>query len=234
MAKLFREGLRGEPLKQTEVGEIPESWDVVPFEELFDVQQGKAVSPRSRQGLRPRPFLRTVNVLWGRTDLTTLDRMDFSYEETARLSLAKGDLLVCEGGDVGRTAMWTSDRSDCGFQNHIHRARRRSDAIEPRFYMHWMEHAITQRNLYLSQANRTTIPNLSASRLRALRVPEPPDAREQAQIGGAISLVEDRIELAQKARKASSEVFTGALQDLLTGGIRVSESVEAHQLAEEG
>ena len=86
----------GEAVRLTEVGNLPASWTVVPLGEAFDVQQGKALSPSARSGHSPRPFLRTANVLWGRLDLRTVDRMDFTDEEVSRLSLKPGDLLVCE------------------------------------------------------------------------------------------------------------------------------------------
>jgi len=221
MAKVFREGLRGERLKQTEIGEIPESWEVVRFDSIFDVQQGKAVSPKSRVGLRRRPFLRTINVLWGDVDLGELDEMDFSEGESARLDLVEGDLLICEGGGVGRTAMWKSGPVGCGFQNHIHRARRRTEEIDPRFFVQWMAHAITQRGLYISQANRTTIPNLPASRLRSFLVPNPPTREEQAQIGTSLAAIDDRLHAASRVRKTNVELFERTLSKTMSGELRV-------------
>jgi len=64
------------------------------------------MSPKGRLGISPQPFLRTVNVLWSRMDLSTLGYMDFTDKEITRLRLQPGDLLVCEGGEIGRTAMW--------------------------------------------------------------------------------------------------------------------------------
>jgi hypothetical protein len=77
------------------------------------------MSPESRSGKRSTPFLRTSNVLWGRLDLSSLDHMDFTEEQLKKLSLKKGDLLICEGDDVGRTAMWREEIPICSYQNHI-------------------------------------------------------------------------------------------------------------------
>jgi type I restriction enzyme S subunit len=71
----------------------------------YYIQQGKAISGKHRQGKAPYPFLRTSNVYWGQLDLTSLDTMDFSDQERERLQLKRGDLLVCEGGEIGRTAI---------------------------------------------------------------------------------------------------------------------------------
>jgi type I restriction enzyme S subunit len=222
MAKLFREGLRGETLKQTEIGEIPESWDIVRLGDLFDIQQGKALSQGARQGSNPRPFLRTSNVLWGRVDLSDLDEMDFSPSESSRLSLLQGDLLVCEGGDIGRTAIWTLSGTDHGFQNHIHRLRRRSADIIPPFFMYWMEVAMISRRLYLSHGNRTTIPNLSASRLRSFPLPRP-QRDEQLQIADILSSLASHLDLAERRRELSRRVFETFLQLMVTGRLRLRD-----------
>ena len=92
--------------RMTEIGELPEDWEIAKLGDLFEIQQGKALSPKHREGKSPHRFLRTSNVLWGRIDLSTLDEMDFTDKELVRLSLIPGDLLVCEGGEIGRTALW--------------------------------------------------------------------------------------------------------------------------------
>jgi type I restriction enzyme S subunit len=140
---------------------LPEGWHLATIADLFDIQQGKALSPKAKEGISPKPFLRTANVLWGHLDLTNVDEMDFSDEEVNRLELKKGDLLVCEGGDIGRTAMWEGQLSICMYQNHIHRLRKKVWDIDPTFFMFWMQSAITQQGLYAGEGNKTTIPNLS-------------------------------------------------------------------------
>src|SRR5439155_11732142 len=79
-------------------------WPTTTVGDLFDIGAGKSVTPAARHGERRYPFLRTANTLWGRLDLTKVDSMHFSDEEIATKSLQKGDLLVCEGGDIGRSA----------------------------------------------------------------------------------------------------------------------------------
>jgi len=142
--------------------------------EIFDVKQGVAMSPRRRQGVSPYPFLRTLNVLWGRIDLSTLDEMDFNKEEVNKLSLKSGDLLICEGGEVGRTAIWRGELEVCLYQNHIHRLRGINENLVPEFYMYWMHAAFKVFHSYIGQASDTTISNLSGNRLKSFLVPKPP------------------------------------------------------------
>jgi len=176
-----------EELNMTEIGLLPREWGLGTLGDIFYVQQGKALSPKSRQGISPRPFLRTANVLWGHLNLSTVDKMDFSEEEAARLALKPGDLLVCEGGDIGRTAMWHGELPACYYQNHIHRLRPKTDNASPEYYMYWMQAALLLLDLYLGQANRTTIPNLSGARLKSFVVPVPPVV-EQKKIAAVLSL----------------------------------------------
>lgn len=228
MAKLFREGLRGEPLKETEIGEVPESWEVAQLGGLFDLQQGKALSQRAQRGVSPRPFLRTSNVFWGRVDLTTVDSMDFDAQEAQRLSLTPGDLLVCEGGEIGRTAMWTLPGTAFSFQNHLHRLRSRSAEVFPEFFMYWMEVAFLQRRLYGGQGNRTTIPNLSASRLRGFSVPRP-KRDEQLSIARVVSVIGDSLVSAERKLDLLRSGFSAMLEGLLSGSLRLLASA-ARQL----
>lgn len=222
MQKLFTEGLRHTEFKETEIGEIPKSWEVVKLGDIFDIQQGKAMSPKSRLGISPHPFLRTVNVLWGRIDLSTLDYMDFSDEEIAKLRLRIGDLLVCEGGEIGRTAMWRGEIEVCGYQNHIHRLRKRRQDIWPEFYMHWMQTAFLIFGLYAGEEIKTTIPNLSGGRLKSFPIPFP-HIQEQQQIAHILSTVDKKIETEEKRKVMLKELFKTMLHKLMTGEIRLKD-----------
>ena len=189
----------------TELGPLPEDWRVVRLGDVFEIQQGKALSRKKDKGIRPRPFLRTANVLWGKLDLTTLDQMDFSPEEEERYTLTEGDLLVCEGGEIGRTAMWEGQLTKVYYQNHLHRLRRKTSRADPRFYMYWLQASFTLLGLYGGVGNKTTIPNLSRSRLAAFRIPLPP-LPEQRAIAHVLRTV-------QAAREATEGVIT-ALREL--------------------
>jgi type I restriction enzyme S subunit len=208
------------PLKDTEIGAVPVGWEVVRLGEVFDIMQGKSLSARQNKGLRPRPFLRTSNVYWGYVVLSKLDVMDFSEDEEQKFALREGDLLVCEGGEVGRTAMWEGQMQGIYYQNHIHRLRAK-DKVSPPFVMYWLQTAFTLLNLYSGSSNKTTIPNLSQGRLMAFSIPLPP-LPEQRAIARILTAVDAKIAAEEKRKAALQTLFKTMLHQLMTGQIRVN------------
>jgi type I restriction enzyme S subunit len=211
------------PLQETEIGPIPEHWQVVRLGEVFEIQQGKSLSPKSRMGSRKRPFLRTANVLWGYIDLSVVDEMHFEEVEEKRLALKPGDLLVCEGGDIGRTAIWEGQLPLCLYQNHLHRLRAVRPNAFPMFYMYWMQAAWTLFGLYGGEGNKTTIPNLSQSRLSSFPIPLPP-LPEQREIARILQAVDRRIHAEEAYACALDDLFETLLHELMSGRKRVVEA----------
>jgi type I restriction enzyme S subunit len=200
-------------------GELPEGWDSTTIGAAFDVRQGKSLSAGRQTGLTNKPFLRTSNVLWGKLMLDHLDRMDFTSKECEALALQPGDLLVCEGGDIGRTAIWNGELEDCFFQNHLHRLRKRVDDIEPSFVMYWMQAAIKLWNRYEGHGNSTTIPNLSRSRLLEFEFAKPP-LPEQRAIARVLSKLQEAVEVQDKIIATLKELKAATLAKLFREGLR--------------
>ncbi len=208
--------------KVTEIGVIPEEWEVTRLGNLFEMQQGITLCRESGPGKFLKPFLRTSNVFWGRIDLTKLDSMYFSEKQLQSLTLKSKDLLICEGGDIGRTAIWEEQITECCHQNHLHRLRAKNGlGITPEFYMYWMQFGMLIRGLYSEEGNKTTIPNLSRSRLSNFTIPLPP-LPEQKQIADILSAVDSKIEGEENKAKALDAVFKTLLENLMTGKIRVN------------
>lgn len=111
--------------------DIPDSWEWARVDTLFHHNTGKALNSANTKG-NYREYITTSNLYWNYFKLDSLKKMLFTDEEIDKCSLKKGDLLVCEGGDIGRAAIWNYDIPMC-IQNHIHRLRAYS-AVETKFY----------------------------------------------------------------------------------------------------
>ena len=195
------------------------NWNWRPLGDLFDIGAGKTMSAAARAGADKVPFLRTSNVLWDEIDLTQVDEMSISPTELVDKRLTAGDLLVCEGGEIGRAAVWDGRVALMSFQNHLHRLRRIRDDVDARFYVYFLQSAFTQLGIFEGAGNKTTIPNLSRNRLGALDVPHPPMAEQQS-IARALAKVREAVTVHDKATSTALELKHAVMSDLFTRGLR--------------
>jgi len=198
---------------------INEAWPLRPLGELFEMGAGKTMSAAGRDGEDKTPFLRTSNVLWDEIDLTTVDEMAIPKYELPGKLLRPGDLLVCEGGEIGRAAIWDGDVEVMSFQNYLHRLRPLVDEVEPRFYVYFLQSAFTQLGIFEGAANKTTIPNLSRNRLAALNVPHP-RLNEQQGVVAALARVREANRLHDRSCVLAQELKRAAMRELFTRGLR--------------
>jgi type I restriction enzyme S subunit len=195
---------------------IKHDWPLRPLGELFDISAGKTMSAAARAGTNKIPFLRTSNVFWDRLDLSSLDEMSVPQHELPEKLLEPGDLLVCEGGEIGRAAIWDGSVERITFQNHLHRLRPKRDDVEPRFYVFFLQSAFTQLGIFEGAGNKTTIPNLSRNRLAALMVPHPL-LEDQQYVVRVLDTVREAMALQEKRQDLLTELFSGSLFTLITG-----------------
>jgi type I restriction enzyme S subunit len=195
------------------------NWNWRPLGELFDIGAGKTMSAAARAGADKVPFLRTSNVLWDEIDLTQVDEMSISPTELVDKSLKDGDLLVCEGGEIGRAAVWDGRVPVMSFQNHLHRLRRKQDDVDAHFYVYFLQSAFTQLGIFEGAGNKTTIPNLSRNRLAALDVPHPPKLEQQS-VAQVLAKVREAITVHDKATSTALELKHAVMNDLFMRGLR--------------
>lgn len=112
--------------------DILDSWRWIRIDNLFQHNTGKALNSSNTQGVL-HPYITTSNVYWGYFNLECIKEMLFTQDEFAKCSIVPGDLLVCEGGDVGRASIWKNDIPMC-IQNHIHRLRAYYPVCTPFYY----------------------------------------------------------------------------------------------------
>jgi type I restriction enzyme S subunit len=198
---------------------INPEWPLRPLGELFEIGAGKTMSAAARSGDDKTQFLRTSNVLWDEIDLTTVDEMAISAREIRGKLLRPGDLLVCEGGDIGRAAVWNGEAKVMSFQNHLHRLRPLVSDVEPRFYVYFLQSAFTQLGIFEGAGNKTTIPNLSRNRLAGLNMPYP-DIDEQRSIVSALARIREAIKVHDKGTSLAQNLKSTAMGTLFTRGLR--------------
>ena len=223
MRTLFTRGIRGEAQKETEIGPVPESWELELIGDVFRITQGLSLKGNLATDGLGMPFLRTSNVYWGNIELQSVSRMLLSGDITQDKLLMAGDLLVCEGGEIGRAAVWDGEIEHCLFQNHLH-CLRPIDAsrTEPRFVMAWLEEGFKHRNAYEGAGNRTTIPNLSRTRLAGLSIPHP-SADEQREVVRILDAIDRKVDLHRRKRAILDQLFKTLLHKLMTGDICAGE-----------
>ncbi len=116
--------------QSTRVG-MPDGWATCELQQIADVQLGKMLDKKRTAGVRLR-YVRNINIRWDRIDLADLLEMPFLEHELDRFGLAPGDVLVCEGGEPGRAAVWTIDEPSIKYQKALHRVRMH-DGVLPRW-----------------------------------------------------------------------------------------------------
>ncbi len=147
-------------------------WDVALLGELCEVQLGKMLSAKAHGGADPIPYLRNANVQWRRIDLSSVFEMDFSNTELAKFDLRPGDLLVCEGGEVGRCAIWEGQLAKCSFQKALHRVRPRDSRIRIE-YLQELLYSLAHAGALAKSTSKATIAHLTKVQLQQLRLPLP-------------------------------------------------------------
>lgn len=199
--------------------EVPEDWGVDCVGNLFEMILGKMLNKIAKDGNNQFPYLANRNVLWGKIDFTNLEKMNFSEVEREKLTLQKGDLLICEGGAIGRTAIWKNGMKNCYFQKAIHRLRPKRNKILPKYMLEFMILAY-QRGDFTELTSQTSIAHLTQEKLALLKIPLP-SLSEQERIVETLEtnnkILLNEEEKLQKLKK----IKTGLMQDLLSGNKRV-------------
>ena len=146
----------------------PKVWQKTILGDIFNHNTGKALNSSNKEGIM-KDYLTTSNVYWNKFDFSVIKQMPYKESELDKCTVTKGDLLVCEGGDIGRAAIWNYDFDIC-IQNHIHRLRPKGELCVA-FYYYIL--------LYLKENNLIGgkgigLLGLSSNALHKIDVPLPP------------------------------------------------------------
>jgi type I restriction enzyme S subunit len=205
--------------KDSPLGWIPKDWEVTPIGRVFHIQLGKMLSKASKTGRGSAPYLGNRSVQWDRIDLTSIEEMDFNASERVKFELLPGDLLVCEGGEVGRTAMWRGEMTGCFYQKALHRLRPLSDVGNPSFMLRYMRYAYLRGvfHLFTSQSSIAHLTHEKLSRVPMLV----PGNDEQRSIAEFFDVFEEQADQEGQKLEKLQKQKQGLMQDLLSGEVKV-------------
>ena len=155
--------------------DIPDNWSWVRLGSLFQHNTGKALNSSNKVGTK-LTYITTSNLYWDKFVLDKLKEMPFTDAEVEKCTVIKGDLLVCEGGDIGRAAIWNYD-FPIRIQNHIHRLRSYIP-VNVKFYYYIF---YLYKHMGLIGGKGIGIQGLSSNAIHQLLFPLPP-SNEQHKI----------------------------------------------------
>ena len=157
--------------------EIPNNWEWITLKMVAISSLGKTLDKAKNQG-EFKPYLCSINVYWSGINLSTVKEARFEKDELSKYCLKEGDLLICEGGDVGRSAIWRDNR-EMYYQNALHRVRF-FGGISPD-YFHMILECYKNNKILEENSKGMTIKHLVQSSLNSIYFPLPP-LKEQHRI----------------------------------------------------
>jgi type I restriction enzyme, S subunit len=202
------------------MSDLPPGWERSRLGDIASTQLGRMLSKNRETGLHARPYLRNRDVRWGHIEVADLPVMDFRPEDEYRFKLIPGDVLVCEGGEVGRAAIWQEQLPECYYQKALHRVRT-SAALSPQYLRYLLEHYALSK-AFIGLTSGSTIAHLPQEDLRDLPLDLPPRS-EQDRIVAAIEEQLSRLDVAvsalERVRYGLSRIRAQIYQRTVTGPV---------------
>ena len=190
------------------------------FDRICESRLGKMLDQRQQTGQHPRPYLRNANVYWNRLDLNKVLEMDFDESDREEFRLRKGDILICEGGEVGRCTIWNDELPECYFQKALHRVRPFPGAATPEFivYLFWQ---LARFGALEGTVSKMTFSHLTGVKLKALQIPVPPLALQE-KFSIQVRATKKVLDQTELARNRISSLFNGLLHRAFSGALTAS------------
>ena len=165
-----RQDTHTESIDEQFIFELPDNWEWCSLLNIAKIELGKTLDSAKNTGSN-YPYLRSANVRWNEVDLSDLKEMRFEPEELERYTVRQNDLLICEGGDVGRSCVWT-DKKEILYQNALHRVRFYGEC-NPFYFMYYMMY-YESRGIIKALCKGVTIKHLTGNVLSLIPFALPP------------------------------------------------------------
>lgn len=200
------------------LGAVPEHWAICKLSFRYSVELGKMLDEKRITSTSLMPYLRNQDVQWDAVNAEDLPEMDIYPEELSRYTVRAGDLLVCEGGDVGRAAIWRGENDVIGYQKALHRLRPRNDATDTAEFFFFALMAAKVRGVFEESDSKATIAHLPAEKFRQYRFAFPP-AHEQREIAGHIRTHTQRLDKVLITTERSIDLLKERRSALITAAV---------------
>ncbi len=151
----------------------PLKYPLVEFQEICESRLGKMLDAKQQTGKHLRPYLRNENIRWMQIDLNDVHEMDFDNSDREMFRLQMGDILICEGGEVGRCAIWENQLSECYFQKALHRVKPNLEKVLSEFIV-WLLWCLAKFGGLGDFTSQVTIAHLTGEKLKTVIFPLPP------------------------------------------------------------
>jgi type I restriction enzyme S subunit len=225
MHKLFTEGLRNEPQKQTEIGPVPESWEVATVGDVTAVKGGKRLSKGDKlvENDTGFPYIRVTDFNEFSVDVR---RLLFLTEEAqrpiSRYIINRDDVFISIAGSIGITGMIPPELDGANLtENAARLIANDSSQLHPRFLMYWLASHHCQAEIK-AQTVKNAQPKLALARIKSLKVPLP-SLDEQVEVAKALDLAGRKAEFARAKRDQLQDLFRTLIHELMTAKTRIHE-----------
>lgn len=154
------------------IGEIPEHWEVKRLKYIAEIVLGKMLTNDDKGEFSLKPYLRAANLHWLKVDVSDIKEMWFSQYELEKLLIKRQDILVSEGGEIGRACMWYDELPECYIQNSVHKITIKEGYIPRIFLYQFLIFGI--RGFFDSIVNRISIAHLTGDKIKEVCFIVPP------------------------------------------------------------
>lgn len=206
-----------EGYKRTEVGVVPVEWEVALIGDQFDIQLGKRVDAAKQSGTWEK-CIGVASVSWGKIDASKAASFQFTEQEKRIYALETGDVLLCEGGEIGRCAVWSLASTDYYYQNTLHRLTP-TQAYSGSLFTALMKRYIDNGSI-TGFIGQTSIAHLTKEKLLGIPIAVPPE-KEQTAIATALSDVDALLASLDAVLAKRRAVKRAVMQRLLSGEERL-------------
>lgn len=213
------------------LGDVPRHWAVAPMYARYSVELGKMLDAKQITGEHLVPYIRNVDVRWDSVNVDDLPEMDIEPHEYHRFILQSGDMVACEGGEVGRAAFWRGELDQCAYQKAIHRIRPLKPAQDYPRFLYYVMYTGSKCGVFIAGGNPNTIPHLTGEALRVYRFAFPPIDEQRAivtHLDAASAKLDALTAATENAIAHLTEYRQALISAAVTGKINIFAGESAH------